>query len=236
MTRVVTRRKRGDTIDFDEDLFVAKLISDDEKLILVASSSWMKFHVIRHVEKLAVEKKVGRYILGLNKLLKSNYIEDNHFLRNYTNKLNWKYEWKRDVWIYIYIHILFLEENEYIFEPSWIRSNTNKTTFCSCLRFPLSEVDRRPYILTATLENSARRSDSEARLQASDRTQCGPASRQTTNNFRPKVDLLTFETRRVTRTQLFYKTWYISKIFNLILEYYRNQEDVNVKYFLEDRF
>lgn len=197
----------------------------------------MKFHVIRHVEKLAVEKKVGRYILGLNKLLKSNYIEDNHFLRNYTNKLNWKYEWKRDVWIYIYIYIYcFLKKtNIYSSHLEYDRTPTRQL-FAPVWRFPLSEVDRRPYILTATLENSARRSDSEARLQASDRTQCGPASRQTTNNFRPKVDLLTFETRRVTRTQLFYKTWYISKIFNLILEYYRNQEDVNVKYFLEDRF
>lgn len=74
----------------------------------------MKFHVIRHVEKLAVEKKVGRYILGLNKLLKSNYIEDNHLLQNYTNKLNWKYEWKRDVWIYIYTYIVSWRKRIYI--------------------------------------------------------------------------------------------------------------------------
>lgn len=137
--------------------------------------------------------------------------------------------------IYIYIYCFLKKTNIYSSHLEYDRTPTRQL-FAPVWRFPLSEVDRRPYILTATLENSARRSDSEARLQASDRTQCGPASRQTTNNFRPKVDLLTFETRRVTRTQLFYKTWYISKIFNLILEYYRNQEDVNVKYFLEDRF
>lgn len=143
---------------------------------------------------------------------------------------------KRRMNIYIYIYCFLKKTNIYSSHLEYDRTPTRQL-FAPVWRFPLSEVDRRPYILTATLENSARRSDSEARLQASDRTQCGPASRQTTNNFRPKVDLLTFETRRSDKNAvLFYKTWYISKIFNLILEYYRNQEDVNVKYFLEDRF
>lgn len=99
-------------------------------------------------------------------------------------------------------------------------------------------MDRRPYILTATLENSSRRSDSEARLQASDRTQCGPASRQTTN-FRPKVDLLTLKTRVndastliCINTILFYKTARIpihdftkllsySRIFDIYINKYK---------------
>lgn len=131
----------------------------------------------------------------------SNYIKNNYFLQftgtiyrigwiNFLQKL--KYEWKRDI-----SRTRIEHQQTRLFAPVWC--------------FPLGEVDRRPYILTATLENSARRSDSEARLQASVRTQCGPASRQTTN-FRPKVDLLTLKTRvndastliYITRTQSYF--------------------------------
>lgn len=110
--------------------------------------------------------------------------------------MNWKNRStsKKETRIYRYL-VSFLKESECSFVcSSRLDRGHQQTTFCSCLVFPPSEVDRRPCILTATFENSARRSDSEARLHPSDRTQCGPASRQTTN-FRPKVDLLTMKTR-----------------------------------------
>lgn len=91
----------------------------------------MKFHVIRHVEK-----KVGRYILGLNKLLKSNYIEDNHLLQNYTNKLNWKYE--RDVWIYIYIYCFSKKVNIYSSHLEYDRTPTRQLFAPVCV-FPLAK-------------------------------------------------------------------------------------------------